>query len=92
MAFIIINVLSEMDFAYLNPTQSQRIHHSKVSGWKVNFADWFSWPSWMYADNVSCPKLPSCQQSRICSRTPLDYESPKKVHSRENIKVGVLNT
>ena len=41
MAFIIINVLSEMDFAYLNLTQSQRIHHSKVSGWKVNFPDVF---------------------------------------------------
>jgi len=32
------------------------IHHSKVSGRKVNFPDGFWRPSWIYADYESCPK------------------------------------
>ena len=63
-----------MDSAY---PKTHRIHHPKVSGRKVNFPDVFWWPSWIYADYESCPKLPSC------SRTPLDYEPPKKVHTKE---------
>ena len=50
------------------------IHHSKVIG--PNFPDGFWQASWIYIDYESCPKLWSWQQSWICSRTPLDYESP----------------
>jgi len=49
-----------------------------TSGSKVNFPDGLWWPSWIYADYESCPRLPAWQQSWICSRTPVDYESPKK--------------
>jgi len=35
--------------------------------------------SWIYLQYKSCPKLPSWQQSWICSRTPLDNESLKRL-------------
>ena len=60
------------------PIRSRPIHHSKVIGPKVNFQNEFWRSSWIYVDYESCPKLPSWQQSWICSRTLFDYTSPKK--------------
>ena len=70
---------SEMDSAYM-----KTLEKSKVSGLKVNFPSGLRRPSWMYADYESCPKLPFWQQSWICSRTPLHYESPIQVRRKEN--------
>ena len=72
------NLTSEMDSAYM-----KTLEKSKVSGLKVNFPSGLRRPSWMYADYEICPMLPSWQKSWICSRTPLDNESPYEVYRKE---------
>jgi len=63
-----------MDSAFLKTHKRGHVHQSKISGRKVIIPDGFWRLSWIYADYESSPKLPSWQQSWICSRTQLYYE------------------
>ena len=58
------------------------IHHSKAFGPKVNFPDAFWWPSWIYADSESWPKLQSWQQGQFVLE-PHQFTNHQSSYERE---------
>ena len=69
------NLTSEMDSAYLK-IHKKTFYTSILGKWlESSFSKWVNYES--------CPKFPSWQKSWICSRTPLDYESPIFLHRIE---------